>query len=187
MAKVKVLLVGYFEWIEKNVCRASSTVTLIEDDGKKMIVDTGNFIDAEKIIAALARENLKPEDIDIVVNTHQHPDHIGCNFLFKNAEWITSEDIQNGDKFTLVEDDEIILSPCVKIIRTPGHTAYDCSVLAETKDGKAAIVGDLFWKGQDDKLAFVENEKTHLANQNKILAMVDFIVPGHGDIFKVKK
>lgn len=181
------MLAGYFEWVKKNVCRASSTVTLVEDGDEKIIVDTANIVDEKKIIEALAKNNLAPEDITIVINTHPHPDHIGCNFLFKNVERITSEDIQNGDQFTLLEDEEIILSPSVKLIRTPGHTAYDCSVLVETAEGKVAVVGDLFWKGQDDKLAFVENERTHLESQKKILEIADFVVPGHGDIFKVKK
>jgi len=185
MAEVEVLLVGYFKWVKKNVCRASSTITLVFDGKEKIIVDTGNLSDEKKILAALKKIKLKPADITIVINTHVHPDHRGCNFLFRKARIITSEDINDDDKFTFTPAGDFFLTPNVKIVRTPGHTLHDCSVLVKTARGKVAIVGDLFWKGLKDKLAFVDNKKMHRASQKKILKMADFIVPGHGNIFKV--
>lgn len=185
MVKIKVLLVGYFKWLGKNICRASSTVTLAQDGKEKIIVDTGNLIDEKKILRALKKSKIKPADITMVVNTHAHPDHRGCNFLFKNAKFISSEDIQNGDRFTFAPLRDFLLTPRVKIIHTPGHTSSDCSVVVNTAKGKVAIVGDLFWKGLKDKPAFVEDKKLHKASQKKILKMADWIVPGHGDIFRV--
>ena len=186
MAEVKVLLIGYFKWVGKNICRASPTITLISDGKEKIIVDTGNLSDEKKILAALAKNKIKPQDITIVINTHAHPDHVGCNFLFKKAKIISAEDIAEGDKFTFTPARDFFLTPNVKIVRTPGHTLHDCSVLVKTDRGKVAIVGDLFWKGLKDKLAFVDNKKMHRASQKKILKIADFIVPGHGNIFKVK-
>lgn len=185
MTIVKVLLVGYFKWVAKNICRASSTVTLVEDGKEKIIVDTGNLNEAKKILAALKKAKLKPKDVTMVVNTHLHPDHIGCNFLFKKAKLVNGEGIQKGDKFFLASPRDFFLTPNVKIIKTPGHTASDCSVVVSTAQGKVAIVGDLFWKGLKDKLLFVENRKLHRVSQKKILKMADWIVPGHGDIFEV--
>jgi N-acyl homoserine lactone hydrolase len=37
------------------------------------------------LIAGLAAVGLGPEDIDVVVNSHLHPDHCGCNEFFKRA------------------------------------------------------------------------------------------------------
>ncbi|MFH2136089.1 MAG: MBL fold metallo-hydrolase [Patescibacteria group bacterium] len=186
MAEVKVLLVGYFKWVKKNVCRASSTVTLILDGKEKIIVDTGNLIDEKKILAALRKNKIKPRDITTVVNTHRHSDHIGCNFLFKKAKLVSSEEIQDDDKFTLITPQDFFLTTNVKIIQTPGHTSSDCSIFIKTKNGNVAVVGDLFWKGLKDKLAFVEDKKMHQVSRGKILKMADWIVPGHGNIFKVK-
>jgi len=42
----------------------------------------------ENLRAQLAEHGLKPEDIDIVVNTHLHFDHCGNNALFTNAKFI---------------------------------------------------------------------------------------------------
>jgi glyoxylase-like metal-dependent hydrolase (beta-lactamase superfamily II) len=39
----------------------------------------------DNVLSALARVNLAPEDIDIVVNSHLHCDHCGCTEFFSNA------------------------------------------------------------------------------------------------------
>lgn len=187
MVKVKVLVVGYFKWVCKNVCHASSTVTLIQDGKEKIIVDTGNLSDKKKILKALTKLEVKPKDITTVVNTHIHPDHIGCNFLFENARLINSESIQEDDKFILIPQRDFFLTPNVKVVQTPGHTRLDCSVLVNTAKGIIAIVGDLFWKGLKDKLVFIENKKILQASQKKILKIADWIIPGHGNIFKIIK
>jgi glyoxylase-like metal-dependent hydrolase (beta-lactamase superfamily II) len=46
----------------------------------------------ENLRAQLAQHGLRPEDIDIVVNTHLHFDHCGNNELFKNAKVIVQAD-----------------------------------------------------------------------------------------------
>ena len=39
----------------------------------------------DTLLAGLASLALQPDDIDVVVNSHFHPDHCGCNEFFKNA------------------------------------------------------------------------------------------------------
>lgn len=39
----------------------------------------------ETLLPSLACVGIGPEDIDVVVNSHFHPDHCGCNEFFKNA------------------------------------------------------------------------------------------------------
>ena len=43
------------------------------------------------VVSSLAYLNLKPTDIDIVVNSHLHPDHCGCNEFFTKAEFYIHE------------------------------------------------------------------------------------------------
>lgn len=39
----------------------------------------------DNVLAGLAGLGLAPEDIDVVVNSHFHPDHCGCNAFFSKA------------------------------------------------------------------------------------------------------
>lgn len=69
----------------------------------RLIIDISTFKKKKKIdqrmILALSRENVTPAEIDYVVCTHSHPDHIGNNNLFTNAEHIVGHSVQHGDLF----------------------------------------------------------------------------------------
>lgn len=43
------------------------------------------------VIASLDALGLSPDDIDVVVNSHFHPDHCGCNAFFRKARFIVHE------------------------------------------------------------------------------------------------
>lgn len=185
MIEVKIIKIGYHKALSGGRIKASSNITLIKNK-MKIIVDTGSIGDSKKIIDALKKEKLKLEDIDFVINTHRHPDHCENNFLFTNATFIEPESKYRGDlfgiKFKLPED--------ITIIQTPGHSLHDCTVLVKTKKGTIAIVGDMIWDERDLKKYFRPfnfSSKLQLANRRKILKIADYIIPGHGKMFKVKK
>lgn len=192
--EVKVLKPGYAIWVGPTQQRADGTITLIKGP-KNIIVDTGGPWDKQVILDCLKKERIKPENIDFVVCTHGHSDHTGNNNLFPNAILILSYDVCKGDLYTFHDfahgqpykiDDEI------EIIPTPGHTKQDISVLVRTRQGVVAIVGDLFENENDldnQNLwrSFSEFPAEQEVSRNKILEIADFIVPGHGDMFGVKK
>ena len=45
----------------------------------------------QDVLHALAQAGLQPEDIDIVINSHLHPDHCGCNEFFTRAQFFCHE------------------------------------------------------------------------------------------------
>ncbi len=187
-ARVDIIKLGYFKWIKKfESCKASCTVTLVRDGDSNLIVDTGNPSDEKAIREGLRKFKLTPRDIDYVIITHYHPDHIGCNMLFKHAIFIDFADFYKGDKFNFFEK-ECEVTKNVKVIATPGHTYDSCSALVKCKEGIVAIVGDTFWTNKQDKLpAFYENLRQLKSSRKKILKLADYIIPGHANIFKVKK
>ena len=88
----------------------------------------------------------------------------------------------------------------IEIIKTPGHDMFHCSVLVQAENfGKVAIAGDVFWwedsqEKKTDKRSLIElkdpyvkNEEDLINSRRKILAFADYIIPGHGKIFKVEK
>lgn len=144
---------------------------LIEGAPKKILVDTGSYaslmknywpgegVDFMTMEEALAKEGLTPDDIEIVILTHLHHDHIGYNSLFKNAEFYVQEaewefamnphplhkqyyppELMEGWKKKLIKGD-VELYPGIDILLTPGHTPGTQSVAVETKEGKAIIAG----------------------------------------------
>ena len=108
---------------------------------------------------ALARVGLKPEEIDIVIITHLHFDHVDQGGIYTNARIIIQKDeleyaidphpsqglffdrkIFENLSFEVIEGDREIV-PGVSVLLTPGHTNGSQSVLVETAQGKAVISG----------------------------------------------
>ncbi|MDD1742947.1 MAG: MBL fold metallo-hydrolase [Methanotrichaceae archaeon] len=64
---------------------ARSSVTLVISGSKRIIIDTGMVGQAELLIEALALNEFTPDDIDVVINTHSHPDHNGNKPTFQQC------------------------------------------------------------------------------------------------------
>lgn len=106
---------------------------------------------------ALAEHDLSPADVRIVINSHLHFDHCGQNAVFKHApfyiqrselrrarreERTTSEWFDfAGARFELLDGDTEIADG-VRVVATPGHTVGHQSVLVDTEDGSAVMIGD---------------------------------------------
>lgn len=193
MDKVKVLIEGYAREIKRGWL-ASSTVTLIQNDDKNIIVDPG--CNRNRLIEELAKNDLKPADIDFVLLTHSHGDHSLLAGIFENAKVITPTEIYNNDN--QVEIENKIQGTDLEIIQTPGHSPEHCSLVIHTEEGVYIAAGDVFW-WSDDEIQKIDIEKidnAHLTEVNmenltesrkKILKIADYIIPGHGKIFKVEK
>lgn len=72
---------------------------VLRSDGKVILVDTGVGNDKARpavsawdhlaldYLGALARAGVRPGDVDIVVNTHLHVDHVGWNTVLRDGDW----------------------------------------------------------------------------------------------------
>lgn len=160
---------------------ARSSVTLIASGNRKIIVDTGLGDEGGKIIDALARKGLLPEDIDAVINTHGDPDHCGNNHLFSKAERLKPKE---GD----------IIAPGVWIMETPGHTMDSISIVMDVSDAEGAarvivIAGDAlptlnnFLKKVPPALHV--DRGLAVSSMIKIIEIADIVVPGHDRPFSV--
>ncbi len=193
MIKVKVLIEGYAKEI-KNGWLASSTVTLVKSNDKNIIVDPG--CNREKLLEELSKNNLKPSDIDFVLLTHNHGDHGLLAGIFENAKIITPTEIYDDDNQIEIQDK--IPETDLEIIQTPGHSSEHCSLVVRTEEGIYVVAGDVFWWMDDEeqKIDVGKEDDAHpgevnmqnlIENRKKILEIADYIIPGHGKMFKVEK
>lgn len=123
----------------------------------------------QEMEAQLAKAGVKPEEIDIVVLTHLHWDHVGDVAKFPNAEFIVSdvelkfaldpipplyvayEALKLGlqpfflkviERIRTVEMKEKEITEGVRVIPIPGHTPGSIGVVVETEKGPYVITGD---------------------------------------------
>ena len=195
MATVKVLIEGYAKMI-KDGWVATSTTCLVTDGAKKIITDPGCH--REKLVAALNNEGLDTNDIDYVFLSHQHPDHILLAGVFGKAKFITFDTNLTYDQDFLVPWEKHTLGKDIEIIETPGHVLEHISLIVNTPQGKVAIAGDVIWWLEGEKQVFDLHQKDHsqakgmnmeelVKSRKKLIEIADYIIPGHGKMFKVKK
>jgi glyoxylase-like metal-dependent hydrolase (beta-lactamase superfamily II) len=195
MAEVKVLIEGYAKEL-KNGWVASSTTCLIETGDKKIITDPG--CSRKKLLEALKNENMNTCDIDFVFLSHSHPDHILLAGIFEKAKFITFDSGLMYDKDLLISFDKFVLGRDIEIIETPGHVLEHLSLLVNTPKGKVAIAGDVIWWVEGEKQILDIYQKDHsqakgmdmeklIESRKKLLELADYIIPGHGKMFKVEK
>jgi N-acyl homoserine lactone hydrolase len=105
----------------------------------------------------LAEHDLSPADVRIVINSHLHFDHCGQNAVFKHAPFYIQRselararsersDVTEwfdfaGARFELIDGDAPIAEG-VRVVATPGHTVGHQSVIVDTPDGGAVMIGD---------------------------------------------
>ncbi|MBU3912530.1 MAG: MBL fold metallo-hydrolase [Nanoarchaeota archaeon] len=189
MAEVKVLVKGFTSADSKPEAgekeKTCATISLIIDGYIKIIVDPGILKDKNILINALKKEGLDVKDINYVALTHSHADHFRNIGLFPNAKLLEFFGIWHEDT---VEDWKEDFTENIKIIKTPGHSNTGISFVVNTSKGKVAVVGDVFWKENHPKEdPYAECMEELRKSRQKILKIADWIVPGHADIFKVKK
>jgi glyoxylase-like metal-dependent hydrolase (beta-lactamase superfamily II) len=192
MDTAKVLIRGYAQKMPDGRWNATSTTTLVRSEGKNVIIDPGLF--PKDITTALEKEGMTVEDIDIVVSSHSHQDHA------RNSKVFGKEKVYNPfTEYKKIPEGLVIPGTQIKVIFTPGHVDKHIAFLVDTADGKCAIAGDVFW-WEDE-----EEQKTDYASliahtdpagkdqavlqesRKKLLAIADYVIPGHGKTYRVPR
>ena len=188
MAEVKVLIEGYTTADsvassgEEKTC---PTITLVKERDINIVVDPGVLEDQKMLVDKLKKEGLTIDDVNVVCITHSHIDHYRNIGMFPEAK--TLEYFGLWDRNT-VEDWKEQFTKNIWIIKTPGHSYDSITLLVKTDNGIVAICGDVFWKEDFPKDDPYASDKEKLEeSRKKVLEMADYIIPGHGKMFKVEK
>lgn len=170
-----------------------------------VLIDTGAARDYPVLAADLNDLGFKQEDIDIVINTHEHFDHIGGNIEFQKTALIAahrhtaikvtySDDEAmmcqlNNQRFTdyrvtlwLGNTDVITTGNWfLKVLHTPGHTSGSISLYEPRK--RMLFSGDTLFASGTLSTIFASGSLGEYFNSLRRLRTmkIDLLLPGHGN------
>ncbi|AZU60286.1 MBL fold metallo-hydrolase [Neobacillus mesonae] len=147
----------------------SANMILIKDQ-LPILIDTGFGSNAHETEQLMKEAGVTPEELQLIVNTHYHSDHVGGNFHLQNnygvkiaahkwdadlinscdpescnAEWLDQPVEPYRVDIKLSDNDEIYTgSRTLKVLHTPGHTLGHISLYEPEEE--ILICGDLFHK-----------------------------------------
>ncbi len=160
---IEILVVGGTLRAAPYVVAPYSTVVLLHDESRRIIIDPGSFVTWEALEKTLKIKNIAPERITDIVFTHVHMDHIFSSIFFKDASVYVHEKYRlrdyssfgpiAGQLYTLVisswkkvhtlKGGEKLFG-CIEVFYTPYHSSDHISLLVETENmGKIFMPGDI--------------------------------------------
>ncbi|GHA86268.1 MBL fold metallo-hydrolase [Streptomyces chryseus] len=162
----------------------AATVSYVSDGDLHIVIDPGMVASRDRILGPLAARGVGADDVTDVVLSHHHPDNIINAGLFGRARMHDHKAVYQADQWTDRDAEGHELTPSVRLIRTPGHSPEDVTVLVGTRDAVVAFVGDLWWRPDGPVEDPVAPDLARLrASRERVLAVADVIVPGHGPAF----
>jgi len=152
-----------------------SNVYLIKLNEKNILIDTSSSINKNELIKNLEELALSPSNINLIILTHDHWDHIENLDLFPNAKIY-------GSKKDFLEKEILDINelkiPEFKIIETPGHSKGSFCILYND----VLFSGDtIFHNGGIGRMDLPGGSETEMKNSLEKLKKINFkiLCPGH--------
>jgi glyoxylase-like metal-dependent hydrolase (beta-lactamase superfamily II) len=152
-----------------------SLVYLIKLKDKNILIDAGSPDNIPELENDLKELNLTPEEIDIVILTHNHWDHTGGMILFLDSEFYAS----TKDFGENLKDIYKLNIPEFRIIDTPGHSRGGICILY--KD--ILFSGDtIFHRGTIGRTDLPGSNEEQMKESLNKLSKIKYkiLAPGHG-------
>ncbi|AEA46721.1 MBL fold metallo-hydrolase [Archaeoglobus veneficus] len=173
---------------------------------KNILIDSGTSRDFPTLQSDLEGVGVKVSDIDMVINTHEHFDHIGGNRFLQNHAIIAAHRyaavkiVYGDDEVTMCRANEQDVagyrihvwlgntdvidagSWFLKVLHTPGHTS-GCICVYEPRK-RILFSGDaLFASGTLSTIFNSGSLAEYLNSLRRLSTMkIDLLLPGHGRI-----
>lgn len=187
---------------------SSSHSYLVRGDYKNVLIDSGVDKNFSRLQKSLLKVGLKVRDVDIVINTHEHFDHIGANRYFQDyaliaAHRFAATKITVEDRYVTMYKSGDLNEPSLKVhlwlenrfrfdlgnyilevIHTPGHTSGSICIYDFTR--KILFTGDTLFAGGTLSYIGESGSVGDYINSINLLETrkINELYPGHGDISK---
>ena len=179
------------------------------DGPKRILIDPGHRAMFDHVEKGLTDSGLDVGDIDLIISTHGHPDHLEAVQLFKGSEtlstlheiewqWINTIgrpmsaalgiDIDAIKPDFFLQEGELSLDGLeLQVIHTPGHSPGSVSLY--WSDQKVLFTGDVVFKEGLGRTDLPGGDGAKLKASIKRLAELDveWLLSGHGDVISGAK
>ena len=185
MIQLDILAVGDLQMDEDHrILKADSTSVLIRTPRHTIVVDPSTKYMKPFVKTSFRQIGVFAKDVDIVVLTHTHTDHIENLDMYPRAKvYVHSGAAVDIGGATVVDDEEFRLDDGVTLVHTPGHCPEEMSVFVEA-DRRYVIAGDAIPLEDNFRLNVPPRLNTDaeaaLESIKKIGDYAVVIVPGHG-------
>lgn len=186
--------------------RPSCHAYLVKAEAKLVLIDTGLDLNFPDMGEALRRLGLAPGDIHLVINTHEHFDHIGANKYFFDTSIIAASrsaaaKIEQQDEYVTmygrVDADHYRTKPHLwlegrvifdlgdfhlAVVETPGHTSGCICVHEPFK--RILFSGDaVFAEGTLSAITPSGSAGDYVHSMERLSTLkLDAVFPGHGRV-----
>jgi hydroxyacylglutathione hydrolase len=169
-----------------------------------VLIDSGLMSDYPRLEEGLFELGLKPDDIDIVLNTHEHCDHVGGNIYLQEHSVIgaykySAVKIRYGDDDVMrcrhhgeifpgsrvhlwLNNADVIDagSWVLKVVHTPGHTSGSMCLYEPRK--RVLFSGDTLFAHGTVSNIYDSGSLGEYFNSLRLLKTlkIDLLLPGHG-------
>jgi glyoxylase-like metal-dependent hydrolase (beta-lactamase superfamily II) len=185
-----------------NSMSANNCNTYLIDGPMRLLIDPGHLHLFGHVEAGLRQLRLGIDDMDMVVATHCHPDHLEAAKLFKDrkasfavneTDWGLAKEMGRylgasletdawSPAFFLQEGDLVVKGMVFQVIHTPGHSPGSISLY--WPEQKALFTGDVIFKDGLGRTDLPGGSGSTLKKSIRTLAGLDVecLLPGHGDV-----
>jgi glyoxylase-like metal-dependent hydrolase (beta-lactamase superfamily II) len=168
--------------------RTASSITLVRDGDALIVTDPGMVARRSLILDPLEALGVRPEAVTHIFLSHHHPDHTMNIALFPNAEVVDFWARYRDDLWLDMPGDGYHISPRSTLWLTPGHTQEDASLIVEADDAVYAMT-HLWWHADrsPELDPYCDDQDAIIAGRERVLAVADIVIPGHGGRFRVDR